>query len=69
MNDQGQYLLNGYNTIVQYQKQFAYGGITFDYTGVNTTMERVTTMYAKRIQRDLIVEASNSILIIIYHLN
>lgn len=55
-DDQGEYILNGYNVITQYPRTFPYGGVTFDYTGTNTTVERVSTSFARRLKRDLIVE-------------
>lgn len=56
MDDKGAYILNGYNVITQYPRVFAYGGITFEYTGTNSSIERVNTTFAKRLKRDLTVE-------------
>lgn len=58
MDDQGAYILNGYNVITQYPRVFPYGGITFEYTGTNSSIERVNTTFAKRLKRDLTVEVS-----------
>lgn len=63
-DDQGEYILNGYNVITQYPRTFPYGGITFEYTGTNKTEERVSTSFARRLKRDLIVEVHTP-----YHLN
>lgn len=59
MDDQGEYILNGYNVITQYPRTFPYGGVTFEYTGTNSTMERVNTTFARRLKRDLTVEVSS----------
>lgn len=56
MDDKGDYILNGNNIIMQYPKTFAYGGVPFEYTGTNSTLERVNTTFARRLKRDLIVE-------------
>ncbi|GAB0092696.1 A disintegrin and metalloproteinase with thrombospondin motifs 9 [Sergentomyia squamirostris] len=56
MDDQGNYLLNGENLIIQYPKVFAYGGVTFEYNGAYSATERVNTTYARHLKRDLIVE-------------
>lgn len=56
MDDQGGYILNGHNIITQYPISFAYGGVTFDYTGTNSTLEKVNTTFARRIKRDLTIE-------------
>lgn len=56
MDDQGEYVLNGYNVITQYPRVFAYGGVTFEYTGTNSTLEKVNTTFARRLKRDLTVE-------------
>lgn len=61
MDDQGEYILNGYNVITQYPRTFPYGGVTFEYTGTNSTMERVNTTFARRLKRDLTVEVSRTI--------
>lgn len=56
MDDQGEYILNGHNIITQYPRIFPYGGVTFEYTGTNSTLERVNTTFARRLKRDLTVE-------------
>lgn len=56
MNDQGEYILNGYNVITQYPQIFPYGGVTFEYTGTNSTLEKVNTTFARRLKRDLTIE-------------
>lgn len=56
MDDQGEYILNGYNVITQYPRTFAYGGVTFEYTGTNSTLERVNTTFTRRLKRDLTIE-------------
>ncbi|XP_031637497.1 A disintegrin and metalloproteinase with thrombospondin motifs 9 isoform X2 [Contarinia nasturtii] len=56
MDDQGEYILNGYNVITQYPIIFPYGGITFEYTGTNSTLEKVNTTFARRLKRDLTIE-------------
>lgn len=58
MDDQGEYILNGYNVITQYPRVFPYGGVTFEYTGTNSTLEKVNTTFARRLKRDLTVEVS-----------
>lgn len=55
-DEKGNYTLNGNNVITQYPRVFAYGGVTFEYTGTNTTMERVNSSFARRIKFDLTVE-------------
>lgn len=57
-DEKGNYTLNGNNVITQYPRVFAYGGVTFEYTGTNTTMERVNSSFARRIKFDLTVEVS-----------
>lgn len=56
MDDQGEYILNGYNVITQYPIIFPYGGVTFEYTGTNSTLEKVNTTFARRLKRDLTIE-------------
>lgn len=56
VDDRGEYILNGYNVIRQYPFNIPYGGLTFDYTGTNSTLERVNTTFARRLKRDLTVE-------------
>lgn len=56
MDDQGEYILNGYSVITQYSRSFPYGGVTFEYTGTNSTLEKVNTTFARRLKRDLTVE-------------
>lgn len=60
MDDRGEYILNGYNVIHQYPINVHYGGLTFEYTGTNSTLERVNTTFARRLKRDLTVEVSFS---------
>lgn len=60
MDDQGEYILNGYNVITQYPRIFPYGGVTFEYTGTNSTLERVNTTFARRLKRDLTVVVSGN---------
>ncbi|KAG4076388.1 hypothetical protein HA402_005831 [Bradysia odoriphaga] len=55
-DEKGNYTLNGNNVITQYPRVFAYGGVTFEYTGTNTTMERVNSSFARRIKFDLTLE-------------
>lgn len=57
-DEKGNYTLNGNNVITQYPRVFAYGGVTFEYTGTNTTMERVNSSFARRIKFDLTVEVT-----------
>lgn len=56
IDDQGEYILNGYNVITQYPRVFPYGGVTFEYTGTNSTMERVNTTFARQLKRELTIE-------------
>lgn len=56
MDDAGTYILNGNNIILQYPRQFLYGGVTLSYTGTNSTMERVNSSYARKLTRDLRVQ-------------
>lgn len=58
MDDQGEYFLNGYNVITQYPLKFAYGGVEFEYTGTNSSLEKVNTTFARRLKRDLTVEVN-----------
>lgn len=60
MDDQGEYILNGYNVIALFPKIFPYGGVTFEYTGTNSSLERVNTTFAKRLKRDLTIEVIKS---------
>lgn len=69
MDDQGEYILNGYNVITQYPRVFPYGGVTFEYTGTNSTLEKVNTTFARRLKRDLTVEVSTYAYIIICQVN
>lgn len=56
IDDNETYILNGHNVITQYPRTFAYGGVTFEYTGTNTTMEKVNTSFARKLNRDLKVQ-------------
>lgn len=58
MDDRGEYILNGYNVIHQYPINVHYGGLTFEYTGTNSTLERVNTTFARQLKRDLTVEVN-----------
>lgn len=60
MDDRGEYILNGYNVIHQYPINVHYGGLTFEYTGTNSTLERVNTTFARQLKRDLTVEVNLS---------
>ncbi|XP_055309435.1 A disintegrin and metalloproteinase with thrombospondin motifs 9-like isoform X3 [Sitodiplosis mosellana] len=56
MDDQGEYIFNGHNVITEYPLTFPYGGVTFEYTGTNSTLEKVNTTFARRLKRDLTIE-------------
>ncbi|CAD7092139.1 unnamed protein product [Hermetia illucens] len=56
LDDQGEYLLNGHNVINTYKKTFPYAGVTFEYSGANSTVERVNTTYSRILKKDLKVE-------------
>lgn len=60
MDDQGEYIFNGHNVITEYPLTFPYGGVTFEYTGTNSTLEKVNTTFARRLKRDLTIEVSRS---------
>lgn len=56
LSDEGKYILNGLATINPYPRNYSYGGVTFEYSGASSPNERVTTPYAIRLKKDLIVE-------------
>lgn len=56
LDDNGEYILNGYNVVTQYPRTFPYGGVIFEYTGTNATNERVTSTFARKLTKDLTVE-------------
>lgn len=58
IDDNSSYILNGHNVITQYPRTFAYGGITFEYSGTNATMEKVNTSYARKLTRNLRVQVA-----------
>lgn len=54
--DREEYILNGDRVISSYPKNFSYGGVIFEYTGTNAAREKVSTLFAMPLQRDLFVE-------------
>lgn len=54
--DQEKYILNGDRVISSYPKNVTYGEVIFEYTGTNAAKERVSTLFAMPLQRDLFVE-------------
>ncbi|KRF83490.1 uncharacterized protein Dvir_GJ24366, isoform D [Drosophila virilis] len=48
--------LNRDKVVTPYAKTYSYGGVTLDYNGSNSTIERVNTTYSWKLTRDLIVE-------------
>lgn len=69
LDDQGEYLLNGHNVINTYKKTFPYAGVTFEYSGANSTVERVNTTYSRILKKDLKVEVNFPIQITFVSLN
>lgn len=61
--DQDEYILNGDRVISPYPKNFSYGGISFEYTGTDSTREKISTLYSMPLQRDLIVEVNSKTLL------
>lgn len=56
LDENGTYILNGNNIILQYPKTFVYGGVTFAYTGTNSSTERVNSSYTRKLTRELRVQ-------------
>ncbi|ALC46009.1 CG14869 [Drosophila busckii] len=48
-------LVNSVKVVTPFAKQYIYAGITIDYNGSNSTMERINTTYAWKLTRDLVV--------------
>lgn len=57
--DREEYILNGDRVISPYPKNFTFGGVIFQYTGTDSTREKVSAPYSKPLQRDLMVEVNN----------
>ncbi|XP_030370453.1 A disintegrin and metalloproteinase with thrombospondin motifs 9 isoform X2 [Scaptodrosophila lebanonensis] len=49
-------LLNSDNLVIPFRKKDHYAGLTFEYNGSNSTIERINTTYSRKLKRDLIVE-------------
>ncbi|KAL7727530.1 hypothetical protein ACLKA6_000090, partial [Drosophila palustris] len=49
-------LLNSVKVVTPYPKKYSYAGVTMDYNGSNSTIERVSTTYSFKTTRNLIVE-------------
>lgn len=60
-DDNGTSILNGNSVISQYARTFAYGGVTFDYSGTNATLERVNTSFARKLTRKLTIQVRSGI--------
>ena len=54
-SDSREYLLNGNFVVSPYQKSITYGGVVFDYTGAEATVERLNSSN-KQLKQDLIVQ-------------
>lgn len=54
--ESGQNLLNGDNSVTNFPRKFAYGGVIFQYNGANQSVEMVTSTYAQKLTKKLIVE-------------
>ena len=51
-DDKGRYILNG-PEFIPYRSKFSYGGLEFTYSGISEPLENVTTIFGKKISRDL----------------
>ncbi|KAH8409692.1 hypothetical protein KR222_001825, partial [Zaprionus bogoriensis] len=49
-------LLNSDKVVTPYPKKYSYAGVTLDYNGSNSTIERVNSTYSWKLTRDLRVE-------------
>ena len=54
----GEYLLNGDFVMSMFRKTIQYGGITLEYSGSDSVVERVNS--SKPIKKDLVVEVRSS---------
>ncbi|KRG01112.1 A disintegrin and metalloproteinase with thrombospondin motifs 20 [Drosophila mojavensis] len=55
-NDNHDNLLNNDKVVTPYPKKTTYAGVTLDYNGSNSTVERVNSTYSWKLTRDLIVK-------------
>ncbi len=54
--DSGEYILNGDFVMSMFRKTIQYAGMTLEYSGSDTVVERVNT--SRPLRKDLLVEAS-----------
>lgn len=57
-NDQHVPLLNSVKVVTPYPKKYSHAGVTLDYNGSNSTIERVSTTYSFKTTRNLILEVN-----------
>lgn len=55
-DDHGEYILNKLHHLDEFEKTLYYGGITLDYNGAKSSVERVNSTYARQLKRELKVE-------------
>ncbi|XP_034485693.1 A disintegrin and metalloproteinase with thrombospondin motifs 9 [Drosophila innubila] len=55
-NDQHVPLINSVKVVTPYAKKYSHAGVTMDYNGSNSTIERVSTTYSFKTTRNLVLE-------------
>lgn len=55
-SETGRYILNGDFHVSSFVKVFMYGGVTLEYTGYKSTVERINSSGSLRLKKDLFVE-------------
>lgn len=60
-------LLNSDKVVTPYAKKYSYAGVTLDYNGSNSTVERVNSTYSWKLTRDLRVEVGLAINLLLVH--
>lgn len=55
-DDHDEYILNQLHHIDEFEKTIYYGGITLDYNGGKSSLERVNSTYARQLKRELKVD-------------
>lgn len=54
--DSGKYILNDLSHITPHHKSLHYAGVTLEYNGGNSPVERINSTFARRLERNLYVE-------------
>lgn len=54
-----EYILNGNDMVNLHRKLFVWGGVTIEYTGSNTTNEKINSSRTRQLKYDLIVQVNN----------